>query len=293
MTPFPIGRPPAIVQLNAQQVQNDPGGSLGPWLLALVGITFMMVRISQNALAPRVARSLLNSETSIGHPGHSIDEIFLRVWLRRTAHVYAGGILYFAVDVVSRLTAFTSQLFFAYRCYLLYNRSKLVLGGLLLGMSTTLALFGVIGGALATAPFTSYLPKTLIIPALTINLATDIAIAGLTLWKLGARGKQAGSPKTENALRRLRNVTVEAAVPPAICAILNMITYLTLLNAPDHDGQTLSTGFEFADHRGSGFEVQQGDAGKSTVIIAAIPEAIHPTRASLASVDRRSAARSV
>ncbi|KAG8975675.1 hypothetical protein FRC05_005193 [Tulasnella sp. 425] len=61
-------------------------------------------------------------------------------------------------------------------------------------------------------------------------LATDIAITGLTLWKLGGRSGQAGIPKTESALRRLRNVTVEAAVPPAICAVINMITYLTLEN---------------------------------------------------------------
>ncbi|KAG8940448.1 hypothetical protein FRC04_005239 [Tulasnella sp. 424] len=163
------------------------------------------------------------------------------------------------LQLVSRLTAFTSQLFFAYRCYLLYNRNKLILAGLMLGMSTSLALFGIVAIAIAAGPstfpfppFMSSFTRTLVIPALTINLgaslfsstapplsirhaiiadehllATDIAITSLILWKLaGPSGR--GIPKTESALRRLRNVTVEAAVPPAFCAILNMITYLTM-----------------------------------------------------------------
>ncbi|KAG8940449.1 hypothetical protein FRC04_005240 [Tulasnella sp. 424] len=53
MAQFNRGRPPTIVQLNAEQVQNDPGGFLGPGLMALVGITFMMVRISSMAVASR------------------------------------------------------------------------------------------------------------------------------------------------------------------------------------------------------------------------------------------------
>lgn len=61
-------------------------------------------------------------------------------------------------------------------------------------------------------------------------LATDLAITGLTLWKLGRRGGQTYSPNTESVLRRLRNATVEAAVPPAICAILNMVVYLTMVS---------------------------------------------------------------
>lgn len=52
----------------------------------------------------------------------------------------------------------------------------------------------------------------------------------LTLWKLGRRTGQFYNPKTESVLRRLRNATVEAAVPPAICAILNIVVYLVLVS---------------------------------------------------------------
>ncbi|KAG8912590.1 hypothetical protein FRC01_005006, partial [Tulasnella sp. 417] len=56
---------------------------------------------------------------------------------------------------------------------------------------------------------------------------TDLAIAGLMLWKLGLGDAQSYSPNTDDALQRLRNLTVEAAVPPAICATLTMSIYLS------------------------------------------------------------------
>ncbi|KAG8938644.1 hypothetical protein FRC04_008034, partial [Tulasnella sp. 424] len=41
-----------MAQLNRERspVQNDPIGFFGPWLMALVGITFMMVCISSMAV---------------------------------------------------------------------------------------------------------------------------------------------------------------------------------------------------------------------------------------------------
>ncbi|KAG8908563.1 hypothetical protein FRC01_007341, partial [Tulasnella sp. 417] len=56
---------------------------------------------------------------------------------------------------------------------------------------------------------------------------TDIAITGLTLWKIG-RGGAMYSPKTQRALRRLRNLTIEAAVPPTIGVILNIASCRTM-----------------------------------------------------------------
>ncbi|KIO33284.1 hypothetical protein M407DRAFT_4050 [Tulasnella calospora MUT 4182] len=220
---------PDILQLKSHRAQNDPGGYLGPWLMALVGISFML-----GTLASQSAKYF-------------------------SAFGYEGSLPWQspALQLVSRLTAFVSQLFFVHRCYLLYNRSKLVYASLML-----------------------------VPPALSINLVTDIAITGLTLWKLGRRGGQTYSPATESVLRRLRNATVEAALPPAVCAVLNLIAYLVLSNLTHHwfvmmttrfyvwslmftlnsratfrrqlqppkhgDDQTLSTGFQFANLEGPG-----------------------------------------
>ncbi|KAG9041657.1 hypothetical protein FS837_011931 [Tulasnella sp. UAMH 9824] len=51
--------------------------------------------------------------------------------------------------------------------------------------------------------------------------ATDVAITVLMLWKICQRGKTYSS-KTQKCLARLRNITIEAAVPPTICVILKM-----------------------------------------------------------------------
>ncbi|KIO28595.1 hypothetical protein M407DRAFT_22179 [Tulasnella calospora MUT 4182] len=61
------------------------------------------------------------------------------------------------------------------------------------------------------------------ISGLAVNVVTDVAITGLTLWKI-VPGSTTYSPKTQRALRKLRNITIEAAVPPAIGMILTIST---------------------------------------------------------------------
>ncbi|KAG8912603.1 hypothetical protein FRC01_005001, partial [Tulasnella sp. 417] len=70
------------------------------------------------------------------------------------------------------------------------------------------------------------LPHTILNSSL-LSPVTDFAIAGLMLWKLGLGDGQSYSPNTDDVLQRLRNLTVEAAVPPAICATLTMSIYLS------------------------------------------------------------------
>ncbi|KAG8975691.1 hypothetical protein FRC05_005209 [Tulasnella sp. 425] len=98
-----------------------------------------------------------------------------------------------ALEVLTRLTVFVAQIFFAQRCYALYNRSRVVFTGVMI-----------------------------VITALSISLLTDLSITGLTVWKLGRRGGHTLSPNTDDVIQRLRNVTLEAAAPPAIAAFLNL-----------------------------------------------------------------------
>ncbi|KAG9046575.1 hypothetical protein FS837_004135 [Tulasnella sp. UAMH 9824] len=97
-------------------------------------------------------------------------------------------------------------------------------------MSASVAMFTMVGVALAIDPYNFKLNKKFTIPAVCINLFTDLAITVLTLLKLGGCGGQESmfSPNTDDVLRRLRNLTIEAAVPPAICAILNMSFFVGL-----------------------------------------------------------------
>ncbi|KAG8925545.1 hypothetical protein FRC01_010018 [Tulasnella sp. 417] len=117
--------------------------------------------------------------------------------------------------IINQVSAMVAQLFFAYRCYTLYGRNKLIFGGLLIGTHRYHYLsVSFSGGDLLTATET----------------VTDLAIASMTLWKLGGHGGEAFSPNTSDVIQRLRNLTIEAAVPPAICALFNMTFYVTMVS---------------------------------------------------------------
>lgn len=63
-------------------------------------------------------------------------------------------------------------------------------------------------------------------------LVTDFSITGLTLLKLEGHNGKSFSSNTDDILRRIRKMTVEAALPPAICALLNMSFYLGTVSIP-------------------------------------------------------------
>ncbi|KAG8997611.1 hypothetical protein FRB90_012448 [Tulasnella sp. 427] len=119
-----------------------------------------------------------------------------------------------------------TQLFFTSRCYTLYRQNKFILGLILFEMFATLTAFAGVGVAVAHFDRFDYTPRRdLTTAASCLNLVTDLTITGLTLWKLG-RGGQSYSHNTNDVLQRLRNVTIEAAVPPTVFAALNLIVYL-------------------------------------------------------------------
>ncbi|KAG8975680.1 hypothetical protein FRC05_005198 [Tulasnella sp. 425] len=84
------------------------------------------------------------------------------------------------------------------------------------------------------------------------------------------------SPKTQHGLQRLRNMTLEAAVPPTICVILNIGFYIGMtFNASTQDeDKTLSTGFQFANFQSSDCRCKQGDIEKAAVVLAVMPDPI-------------------
>ncbi|KAG8930596.1 hypothetical protein FRC01_002550 [Tulasnella sp. 417] len=127
---------------------------------------------------------------------------------------------------IGQLTVFTSQLFFAHRCYKLYDRNIFVYASILTAMMASLGMFGVVAASVAIDPYNFPLVRKFTVPALLINLLTDFAITGLTLWKLNVHSNRSFSSNTDDVLRRIQKMTVEAALPPSICALLNMSFYL-------------------------------------------------------------------
>ncbi|KAG8930595.1 hypothetical protein FRC01_002549 [Tulasnella sp. 417] len=200
------------------------------------------------------------------------------------------------IPITGQVTVFTAQLFFAHRCYTIYNHNKFVFAGLLFGMLASLALFTLVGVFVATDPFNYLVGRKLTakpffdddsaIPAVCVNLVTDLAIAGLTLWKLGARGGKSYSPNTDDVLRRLRYLTVEAAVPPAICALLNMSVYLGTFNSPN-DGESLDAGFELPNVLGSNRKTRQTESRRTTIVFATTSGPAYAPNASMGIVDER------
>ncbi|KAG9006643.1 hypothetical protein FRB90_009813, partial [Tulasnella sp. 427] len=146
---------------------------------------------------------------------------------------------------------------------------------------------------------------------------TELAVTALTLWKLRKRANSYSSA-SQHGLKRLRNIVVEAAVPPTLCGLLNFSLFLALgeagmisiglvlvvpsfyvwsmmftlnsrpairqaFNAPreaDED-QTLSTNFQFAALQLSKLNSVDADTQLVTADLGSIPEAPQLARLSV------------
>ncbi|KAG9004631.1 hypothetical protein FRB90_010812 [Tulasnella sp. 427] len=80
---------------------------------------------------------------------------------------------------------------------------------------------------ISEVPFNYVLMEKLWMSGLLLNLATDMAITGFTLWKI-RNGANTYSSASRRGLKRLRNIVIEAAVPPTLCGLLNFIVILAL-----------------------------------------------------------------
>ncbi|KIO33297.1 hypothetical protein M407DRAFT_198801 [Tulasnella calospora MUT 4182] len=328
-----IGKGPSAIDYAIEHTKNDRVGSYGPWLAALLAFTFMMGVITSQStryfstfgfesrglftivvlcialvLTQWIVLVHVSWEWFVARFGdyRAFAEVPWQAWI---------------IPIIGQLSVFTAQLFFAHRCYTLYRRNKLIFAGLLFGMLASLALFTVVGVVVATDPFNFQRGRELTIPAICVNLSTDLAIAGLTLWKLGLGGGKSYSPNTDDVLQRLRNLTVEAAVPPTICAMLNMSMYLgtgakdfafitfgmitpslyvcslmlTLnsrrairqkFNSPN-DGGSLDAGYELSNVLGSNRKTRQTESRRTTIVFATMSGPAFAPIASMGLVDER------
>ncbi|KIO33300.1 hypothetical protein M407DRAFT_17855 [Tulasnella calospora MUT 4182] len=233
-----IGRPDGLIDFAVQHTLSSPAGSYGPWFLALISVSFMM-----GILLVQFVRYF----SAFGYESKgrfalvvACMVLFIADWaIMMSAEwdwfaEHYGDVRRFVLipwqcwigPPIGQLTVFTSQIFFAHRCYKLYDRNIFVLVGILTGMAVSLGMFILVAFCIAVDPYNFALVKKFMVPALTVNLLTDFAITCLTLLKLEGHSGQSFSSNTDDILRRIRKMTVEAALPPALCALLNMALYL-------------------------------------------------------------------
>ncbi|KAG9020878.1 hypothetical protein FS837_007784, partial [Tulasnella sp. UAMH 9824] len=322
-----IGKGPDAVAYAVEKLKTDPEGMMGPWFMALIGLTFMM-----GILAIQVIRYF----STFGYESPVLFALVvacvtmgLAQWIIVVQGCWTWFVSHYGVwelfavppwqawtsPIMNQATVAVAQLFFAHRCYTLYGRNKMVLGGLITGMLTAVALFTLTGITISVDPYNFSLISRWTTPALCVNLLTDVAIAGMTLWKLGGHNGETYSSNTNDVLQRLRKLTIEAAVPPPICALMNMVVYLSLgfenlifvwfaimtppfyiwslmltlnsrltirqtFNSPN-DEEGLSTHFEFANHRSSNRKRRQTDTRRTTVVFATMTGTTYAPNASM------------
>lgn len=308
-----------MVDSTAAHLKANPVAYMGPWFLGLLTLTFMLAVLTiqaMNYFSTFGFESLWLFTLVVSCILLSIGEwltIVSALWdwcvqnygdWRRLAVVPWQMV---ALPLTMWLIVFTSQLFFASRCYTLYGRSKLVFGTLFLGMIAGLGLYVGFAAALVINPWNGQMLMKTSLSGLAVNVATDVAITGLTLWKLGC-GSKTYSPQTQRGLERLRDLTAEAAVPPTISMIVNIALFLGMnkqnhisvwfgmitpalyvwsmmftlnsriairqtFNSPNYEeGETLSAGFQFANLEAGNGNRGQGDIKKGATTLAPISE---------------------
>ncbi|KAI0373117.1 hypothetical protein BV20DRAFT_1050036 [Pilatotrama ljubarskyi] len=141
------------------------------------------------------------------------------------------------------LMAAPVQAFLIWRCWTLFNRNYIVLislGTLLVAqlvssivvtVQTFQIHFGVVPQAEVDA---GPLPKVPISPTFVLSLSCsavlDILVTGILLAFLARSKQSVTSSRFRRILRRLTVLIWEAALPPCVCAVLTVLTYLTLVD---------------------------------------------------------------
>ncbi|KAI0657135.1 hypothetical protein C8Q70DRAFT_292461 [Cubamyces menziesii] len=160
-------------------------------------------------------------------------------WISSVLFVWADKIQ----STTTVLMAAPVQGFLIWRCWTLFNRSRFVLVSLLtlllaqlvssiiVTVQTFQIHFGVVPQAEVEA---GPLPKVPISPtfvlSLTCSAVLDVLVTGILLAFLARSKQHVTSSRFRRILRRLTVMIWEAALPPCVCAVMTVLTYLTLVN---------------------------------------------------------------
>ncbi|CAE6432536.1 unnamed protein product [Rhizoctonia solani] len=218
---------------------NGPGIMLGPWLIgALLDFMFTGILLQQFYFYrthfksdPWYIKAIVWA--TVVCATLKTVQAFLIVWLKL---VVAYGDWREAASwpwqdwtepVLGATVGVIAQCYFATRCYRLSGRKLWLLIGLLCFMFISwVCSFGVtLQIGLKNPYFDGRIPYA-VVPMLASTLLVDSAITSVTLFYL-LRSKRGFNPHTDSIIRRLIVITFEAALPPAISAICDVVTSVT------------------------------------------------------------------
>ncbi|KAI0628850.1 hypothetical protein C8Q77DRAFT_343337 [Trametes polyzona] len=160
-------------------------------------------------------------------------------WIQSVLFIWADKMQ----STTTVLMATPVQGFLIWRCWTLFNKNFAVLctlTALLLAqvVSSTIVTiqtfqirFGVVPQAEVDA---GPLPKVPISPTFVLSLSCsavlDVLVTGILLAFLARSKQNVTSSRFRRILRRLTVLIWEAALPPCVCAVLTVLTYLTLVD---------------------------------------------------------------
>ncbi|EMD34274.1 hypothetical protein CERSUDRAFT_86396 [Gelatoporia subvermispora B] len=132
------------------------------------------------------------------------------------------------------------QSFLIWRCWTLMNRSWLVLTPLSLILLASVISSTIVTSEALQIQFSVITDPTAVLPdlppnitfilALTCSAVLDVAVTGILLFFLWRSKQNVVSSRFRRILKRLTMLVWEAALPPCICAICTVVTYLLLVN---------------------------------------------------------------
>ncbi|KAI9069449.1 hypothetical protein FKP32DRAFT_64772 [Trametes sanguinea] len=239
--------------LSLAGLESHPGRYIGPQLVSLAleaVLTGIVINQSltfwERAERERnVVRLLVSLVTIVAFLQSSLR--FYTAWRIFVEHFgnWISSVLFTWADKMQSTTtvlmAAPVQGFLIWRCWTLFNRSHfvlvslstLLLAQLISSVVVTIQTFQIHFGVVPEAEVEAGpLPKVPISPTFVLSLTCSAVLDVLvTVLAFLARSKQnVTSSRFRRILRRLTVLIWEAALPPCICAVMTVVTYLTLVD---------------------------------------------------------------
>ncbi|KAL7410785.1 hypothetical protein BDY24DRAFT_417639 [Mrakia frigida] len=223
--------------------------ALGPWLMAALavfwGSGFLMAEILLyfhrfSALDPLLMKVgicllwLVNLLQDLQAGGLAIE--MFAAHFGNYAYLIAGSWLTYTTPPVSAAIIFLCQVFFSYRSYKCIGSQKL--RRVFLCVAVPLVLCTLIAGifvgvSLAKgSQYSSSLVSGILIPLIiwiSLMLATDFVITSVLLYFLHQQIRD--TEETQSLVEKLLILTFESVLPPALCALATLITFLCVKNS--------------------------------------------------------------
>ncbi|KAI0695564.1 hypothetical protein C8T65DRAFT_664982 [Cerioporus squamosus] len=169
-----------------------------------------------------------------------------RMFVENFGNWYDSVLFVWADKLQSTITVMMAapvQAFLIWRCWTLIHRNFYVLASLTLLLLAQIAAsvvvtvqtfqfhFGIVPQSEVEAgPLPKVPVNSVFVLSLTCSAVLDVLVTGILLTFLARSKQHVTSSRFRRILRRLTVLIWEAALPPCICAILTVVTYLTLVN---------------------------------------------------------------